>query len=453
MADTPEKPPSPDGDKKPSGGKLAKILAAVFGGVIAPVLVTVLVKWGDPSLWKSQPTPPAQPVAALTTGTGTATTVAPTATTAAPTPAATVPAVPTTTAVAAVSSAAPAVTTRVPTVPKAVIKLVQVKSFDEKKGKDDFVEAVAISPDGKHILSGGVNRALRLWDVNGGPPLKVLRDPGMEIIRGIVFLPDSRRAIVGGGGVIKGGNESDGADFKLRMWDVETGKVVKTFEGHTAKVYGLGLSENGKTLVSAGNDKVVRVWDVDQGKEVHAFKGHKTGLWSLAISKNGRRILSGDDDGEVRVWDLLDRKGTSLPPHKFDVLGVAVSADGHWGLTGAVGKQLRLWNLRETKQVEEVTLPTGVGTVAFSPDGKRAAAASGWKHPKDGGVEPAGTDYRIRLYAVPSMTLLAESRDFPEPPTSLTFSSDGKHLACGGDTVHLLEIQEVAEKKGKKDKD
>lgn len=452
MADTPEKPASPDGDKKPSGGKLPKILAAVFGGVIAPVLVTVLVKWGDPSLWKGQTTPPA---AGQTTGsgTGTATTGAATATTTASATATTVPAVPTTTAVAAGTSGAPA-TTHPVHVPKTVVKLVQVKSFDEKKGKDESVEAVAISPDGKHILSGGHNRALRLWDINGGPPLKVLRDPGQEIIRCLAFLPDSRRAIVGGGGIIKGGSEVEGTDFQLRMWDLEAGKVVKTFKGHTAKVYALGLSENGKTMVSAGDDKVVRLWDVDKGTEVFAFKGHKASLWTAAISKNGRRIMSGDDDGDVRVWDALDRKGTSLPPHKFDVLGVAVSADGHWGLTGALGKQMRLWDLRELKQVGEMTVPTGVGTVAFSPDGKRAAAASGWKRVKGGGgIEPAGTDYRIRLYAVPAMTLLAESRDFPDPPTSLTFSHDGKYLACGGDTVRLLEIQEVVEKKKKGEKD
>jgi WD40 repeat protein len=397
-----------------SGGSLAKVITTVFAAIIAPVLVAVLVKWLDPTIWKSQPS---------------ASTTAPAS--------ASVPsaqAVPETTQT-------PKTTAKAPTAPTAPrVQLIEVRRFREQ-GHEGSVNAVGISPNGQRVLSGGADRTVRLWDVNGGPPLKVLREPKMEIVRCVAFLPDGRRALTAGGGVIRDDEEEDGSDFQIRLWDLETGNVVRRFQGHTKNVYALALSGDGRSLLTGSDDTTVRLWDVEQGREVWAFRGHSGGVWCVALTPDGQRAMSGDDQGEVRVWNTATRDGTSLPPHRLDVLAVALSPDGRYGLTGAVGRLMRRWDLEKPLQVGQFAHPTGVASLAFLSDGKHVASASGWRI-QQGFLIHANADYRIRLFDAGNLQVLAQSQDFPEPQSSVVFSRDGRNLVCGGDTVHLLEIKE-----------
>jgi WD40 repeat protein len=85
---------------------------------------------------------------------------------------------------------------------------------------------------------------------------------------------------------------------------VETGKEIRTLEGHSNWVTSVSFSPNGKSIVSCSSDKTVRVWDVESGKEICTLEGHAGTVWSVSFSPNGKSIVSGSWDKTIRVWDV-----------------------------------------------------------------------------------------------------------------------------------------------------
>jgi hypothetical protein len=317
-----------------------------------------------------------------------------------------------------------------------VVRLVELRRFP---GHNESVETVAFSPDGKQVLSGGADGKALLWDINGGPPLREFTHG--EVVHWVAFLPDGHRAVTGGGDVRRNGGDVEGRDFAVRLWDLDTGKEVRRFEGHKRRVTGLAVSSDGHRLLTGSIDGTVRFWDVDTGQQLRISQ-HDSGVWCVDLTPDGRWALSGAGDGKVQLWDPQADRIRHLRRQKTDVLGVAFAPDGKHALTGAVGSMMRLYDLDSGEPVKEYPHPTGVDSVAFSPNGRRAVSTSGY-HQDKGGVYPADEDYRVRLWDVATGWELARTEEYPEVPTVAVFSPDGHYILCGGDAMHLLEIQDA----------
>ena len=94
-----------------------------------------------------------------------------------------------------------------------------------------------------------------------------------------------------------------GYDNTVRLWDVESGSMVKTFEGPTAAVRTVALSSDGRRVIGAGDDRSVRVWDVGTGRE-QLLAGHTGSVQACAISLDGRLAVSGGTDRGLIAWCL-----------------------------------------------------------------------------------------------------------------------------------------------------
>jgi WD40 repeat protein len=211
----------------------------------------------------------------------------------------------------------------------------EVKSF---VGHTGGVFAVALSPDGTRIASGGLDKTLRLWDVKTAKELRQF--PGIkDMIRSVDFSADSRRLVSGHSG-------ANDTPYLVRLWDVDTGKEVAAFKAHTGEVNAVRLLPDGTSLLSAGMDGALIIWDIKTGKEVRRMK-HDGGVYSAAVSPDGRRALTaGFGDRTVRLWDLATgREVRRLDGHPGAVLGVAFSPDGARALSCDSRCTLRLWRL------------------------------------------------------------------------------------------------------------
>jgi len=305
-------------------------------------------------------------------------------------------------------------------VPAPEEKVGEVRRFE---GHTASVRTVAYSPDCRFVLSATgyptTDETIRLWDVATGKQVRTFDAHEHGSVFSVAFSPDGRRILSAGG------------DPVVRLWDVDTGKVVCKFEGHTAYVYAVAFSSNGRQVLSGSEDGTARLWDADSGKQVRMFEGHTAAVVGVAFSPDGKRILSGSFDKTVRLWEIVTGKELKrFEGHEGRVHSVALSPDGHYALSGGADeKTVRLWDVETGKPVREFTGHEGaVFTVAFSPDGRRALSGS--------------EDRTLRLWDVETGKELYCFRGHADSVWGVAFSPDGRYALSGSEdkTVRLWRL-------------
>jgi hypothetical protein len=215
----------------------------------------------------------------------------------------------------------------------------------ELKGHMQLVWAVALSPDGRWAASAGgsstddsgkpaVNPdfSIRLWNLDSGKEERHL-DGHTDRVTQLAFTPDSARLVSG----------SD--DQSMRLWEVQTGKIVQQMD-HGQQIYGVAVSPDGKKALSACNDKLVHLWNLDSGNEIRRFQGHSDSVWCVAYSPDGTRALSGGYDRSMRLWDV--ETGEQLKvfgAHTAPVMRVSFGPDGRRALSTSQDDNVRIWSL------------------------------------------------------------------------------------------------------------
>src|SRR5699024_3574160 len=93
-------------------------------------------------------------------------------------------------------------------------------------------------------------------------------------------------------------------DFKVKLWNIDTGKNIREFEGHTKGLACSQFSEDGRYVASAGNDKTIRIWDANTGECIKEMRAHDNLVRSLHIDSVSGRLISGSYDTDIKVWDM-----------------------------------------------------------------------------------------------------------------------------------------------------
>jgi hypothetical protein len=105
-------------------------------------------------------------------------------------------------------------------------------------------------------------------------------------------------------------------DNTLRLWELASGRCLRTFEGHKHHVNSVCLSADGRFALSGGKDNTLRLWELASGRCLRTFEGHKHHVNSVCLSADGRFALSGSVDETLRLWELA-RETTFLCPPRF----------------------------------------------------------------------------------------------------------------------------------------
>jgi WD40 repeat protein len=157
-------------------------------------------------------------------------------------------------------------------------------------GHEGAVTAVAISSDGKYILSGSDDKTVRLWD-SSGYPIGLIFSGHKGGVTSVAIGPNSQYIVSGS------------RDKTVRLWDFSGRTIGQPFRGHTGIVNSVAVSPDGQYIISGSSDKTVRLWD-SKGKPIgEPFRGHTGIVNSVAVSSDGQYIVSGSSDKTVRLWD------------------------------------------------------------------------------------------------------------------------------------------------------
>jgi WD40 repeat protein/serine/threonine protein kinase len=230
------------------------------------------------------------------------------------------------------------------------------------------IRSVAFSPVGGLALSGGADGVVRLWNLESGEHREFRGH--VDCVMSVAFSPDGRRAYSAGGGLLRD-IWQEGTDFAVRVWDVETEKQLRPLEGHKGMVLSVAVSTDGRYVLSGGNDAVPILWDARTGREKHRFRGHTERVWCVAFLPDGRRAVSSSDDGTIRLWDV--ESGREVLVHFKDPTGrnvwLAVSPDGH-RLLSAGGRELQYRNLDTGKLIQKLKWEEDPVGGSFTPDGR-----------------------------------------------------------------------------------
>ena len=267
-------------------------------------------------------------------------------------------------------------------------------------------------------LSGGGDGTVKLWEVSTGRELRS-SSGHTGVVWSVAFSPDGHFALSGS------------SDHTVKLWEVATGKELRSFTGHSAWVNSVAFSPDGLFALSCSKDKTLKLWELATGKELHSFTGHLNAVNSVAFSPDGRFGLSGSEDGTLKLWTLETGKELrSFTGHSSGVKSVAFSPDGRRLLSGSHDHTLKLWDVAGGQLLRSFEGHSDeIWSVAFSADGRFALSGS--------------LDNTMKLWDLDTGKELHSFNAHSSVVISVSFSADGRFALSGSDN-NTLKLWDVA---------
>jgi WD40 repeat protein len=274
-------------------------------------------------------------------------------------------------------------------------------SNNETTNLDSYGTAIALSPDGRTLASGGPILKIQLINTENG---KLIRDVHAgDTCPSVDFSPD-------GGRIVSGSTNK-----QATVWDVASGKQICKFKEHAKPISRVAFLPNGKEVASGGQDKILRVWNA-QTAEHRLALAHPDAVWGLAVSPNGRLIATGTGGATVgnpivqrieqgsenilRLWDAVSGKLMhELKGHSNVVYAIDFSPDGRTLASGGWDGSVRLWDVESGEPLASLQSQGSIFAIAFTPDGGRLLVGGGCNRSANAPIRNF-RDEQVRLYSI-----------------------------------------------------
>jgi len=271
----------------------------------------------------------------------------------------------------------------------------------------DPVEAVAYSPDGKHVVTGAGGE-ITVWDWMTGEALRKIGEEKVDYtVRAIDFSPDMKYLYTG--------SEQNTA----HMWDLGSGRLVRSFTGHKGFISSVDVSPDGKHLLTTSADDTAALWVVETGEQERDFYGaggsSAPDIIAAQYSPDGNYIAFAHRDKTASLFSVVSGSTTrTYEGHTDRLIDVAWSPDSKRIATSSADNTVIIWEVSSQKALHTLTSEHDVFALDFSPDGRYVATA--------------GEDDTTKLWDANSGRLVRTYKRGDDPVMEVGFSPDGKHL-------------------------
>jgi WD40 repeat protein/uncharacterized caspase-like protein len=344
------------------------------------------------------------------------------------------------------------------------------------------ISEIAISPDGTRALTATralTDNGMKLWDIASGRLLRSF--PHQEPVLSVAFSPDGKHVLSQAGGITYSSDFTkiiSSTPFTAKLWDAESGQLIRTFGGQAHAVNAVGVSPDGSALVSGGDDKIAKIWDAATGRLVRTLGAHTDSISGIAFSPDGTKVAAsaaalayssdgtrmasvsdsavqqweatsgqvlrtvkwpspGKDATKLNLWETASGRlvRTFAPPVapwaswvQASVSSAVLSADGSRLLIGSSDNATKLLDTASGRVLHSFQDSNGIWATALSPDGTRVAV---------GTFGTLGTDKSVKLWDATTGRLVRRLEGHAQGVRSIVFSPDGASLLSGSDDATI----------------
>ncbi len=283
----------------------------------------------------------------------------------------------------------------------------------EADGREVYIRDIAFHPQGEWLASAGDDKRIIFWSLSGE---KQWEWQAPNRVFALAVSPDGRRLAAS-----TGADDKTALGNKTTLWDVKTGEVLRTFEGHNKIVFESGLNFNptGELLATASYDHTARLWDVTTGKTIRILRGHTDEVTSVSFSPNGQLIATSSVDNKIMLWEVDSAKPPRILTGHQDViydLRFVIKEDRLLLLSGSLDRTLRIWDIDS-------------GVTIRVLQGHEAGIGEGGIAIHEGFIFSASWDQTVRRWTLdlPHQQMV----DLPCEPASTAIAPDGNSVAVG----------------------
>ncbi|WP_051424479.1 WD40 repeat domain-containing protein [Aphanizomenon flos-aquae] len=285
-------------------------------------------------------------------------------------------------------------------------------------GHTGSVRSLSFNQDGSILASGSFDNTIQVWDVKTGKSIRTLESHNKPV-NSVSFNRDAS--------LLASGSE----DKTIKFWDVKTGRLIRTLEGHNDIVDSVSFNPDGSLLASGSWDKTIKLWDVKTGKLIRTLEGHNDSVNSISFNRDGSLLASGNNDSTINFWDVKTGNLIRTIKNGNDYLhSVNFNQDGSVLASGGEDKTIKLWDVKTGNLIRTLEGHKDiVDSVIFNPDGSLLASGS-W-------------DKTIKLWDVKTGKLIRTLEGHNDIVNSVSFNRDGSLLASAGEnnSIELWDMK------------